>query len=157
MSLKDLEKKAIKIRVHGDLQKIVQIWGSVEFVEGFNEPIKISSITSSTITGKTISSYLTGYQKKLHIALDPESNPEEIKLLNFKGTSPVRGGDKIKVGLILDEYFERYRIGNILYLGILKQEGSSERIDYMDGYNPTQGDAKKLGYLKPTYLKQSAS
>jgi len=145
MDLKNLEEKAIEIEINKDLTKVVPVEGSVEFVEGFNEPIKISSITSSTITGKTISSYLTGYQKELHIALDPESNPEEIKLLKFKGTSPVRGGDRIKVGLILDEYFERYKIANILYLGILKQDGSSERIDYMDGYNPTQGDAKKLG------------
>ena len=145
MNLKDLEEKAVEIEINKTLTKVVSVEGSVEFVEGFNEPVEISSITSSTITGKTISSYLTGYQKKLHIALDPESNPKEIELLKFKGTSPVREGDTIKAGLILDEYSKRYRIGNILYLGLLKKDGSFGRVDYADGYNPTQGDAKKLG------------
>jgi len=125
MSLKDLEKKAVEIIVRGDPHKIVQILGSVESVSGFNRP-----------------------QEFLHIVLDPKtSTPEKIGLLKFQGTSPVRGGDRIKVGLILDEYFEKHGVGNILYLDVLKQNGSFGRRDFMDGYNPMQKDIEKLGLV----------
>ena len=142
MSLKDLEEKAVEIRIQGDLQKIVKIEGSVDRVNGFNEPIKI--IPSPSIKQILGGSDTIGYQKKLQIVLDSKTSTHKISLLKFKGTSPVRDGDRIKAGLILDEYFERHRIGNILYLGMLKQDGSFGRIDYMDGYNPTHGDASKL-------------
>jgi len=145
MSLKDLEKKAVEVEIDKNLIKVVSIECSVESVSGFNKPVKISPTTPHTIIGQPIRSYLTGYQKKLHITLDPKTSTENIGLLKFQGTSPVRGGDNIKAGLILDKYSETYEGGNILYLGILKQDGSLERVDFMDGYNPTHGDAKKLG------------
>jgi hypothetical protein len=133
MSLKSLEEKAVEIEIDKNLIKVVSIECSVESVSGYNKPIEIN-IMSDTI-----------YQKKLHITLDPKTSTEDIGLLKFQGTSPVRGGDNIKAGLILDKYSEKYEGGNILYLGILKQDGSFGRIDYMDGYNPMHGDASKLG------------
>jgi len=146
MDLKNLEEKAVEIEVEkGVLKKIVKIEGSVDRVSGFNEPIGISPTTPLTTIGQPIKSYITGYQKKLQIVLDSKTSTHKISLLKFQGTSPVRDGDRIKAGLILDEYFERHQIGNILYLGMLKQDGSFGRIDYMDGYNPTHGDASKLG------------
>ena len=134
---KNLEEKAVEIEINETLTKVVSVEGSVESVSGFNEPI-ILKIDHTTIVG---------YQKKLHINLDPETSTECIGLLKFKGTSPVKGGDRIKAGLILEEYFKRYRIGNILYLEVLKQDGCLERRDFIDGYNPIHGDAKKLGLV----------
>ena len=147
MSLKNLEEKAVEIDINETLTKVVSVEGSVESVSGFNEPIKMSPTTPHTIIGQPIKSYIIGYQKKLHINLDPETSTECIGLLKFKGTSPVKGGDRIKAGLILEEYFKRYRIGNILYLEVLKQDGCLERRDFIDGYNPIHGDAKKLGLV----------
>ncbi|MBA7598176.1 hypothetical protein ES703_05187 [subsurface metagenome] len=129
MSLKDLEEKAVEIRVRGDLHKIVQILGSVESVSGFNKDQKFLDINL-----KTIKNY--------------------VGLLKFYGTSPVRGGDIIKAGLVLNVYYgKRWQrtyskkdgSGSLLYLGILKQDGSFGRIDFMDGYNPMHDDAIKLG------------
>jgi len=151
MSLKKLEEKAVEIFLNKTDEiptKVVSVEGSVESVSGFNEPIKISPVTPLTTIGQPIKSYITGYQKKLHIVLNPKtSTPEKIGLLNFQGTSPVRGGDRIKAGLILDEYFEKHGVGNILYLDILKQGGFFWRRDFVDGYNPMQNDIEKLGLL----------
>jgi hypothetical protein len=124
MSLKDLEEKAVEIRLHGDIQKIVETKGSVIRVSGFNKED----------------------QKRLHIVLDSRtSTPEKIELLKFYGESPVRGGDTISAGLILDQYSEKGGRGYILYLEILKQDGSLERIDFMYNYDPSLEDTKKLG------------
>ena len=116
-----LEEKAVEIIVHGDLQKIVQISGSVESISGYNKE----------------------NQKFLHIKLKTR-NPY-VGLLKFQGTSPVRGGDIIKAGLSLGSYSEESGSGYILYLGILKKDGSFGRIDYEDGYNPMHDDARRLG------------
>jgi len=148
MDLKNLEEKAVEIEIDKNLIKVVSVEGSVKSVSGFNKPIKISPITPSTSFGKSIRSYLTGHQKRLQIALYPEtSTPEKIGLLKFKGTSPVRKGDLIKAGLILGEDVEKYGTGDALYIDIFEKDGSLVRRDFMDGYNPTHGDAKKLGLL----------
>ena len=123
MNLKDLEEKAVEIEVNEDLQKIVQIVGSVESVSGFNE---------------------RGF---LHINSDFKISPIGKIRLKFKGTSPVRGGDRIKAGLILSQYFEEEGEGDLLYLGILKQDGSFGRIDYADDYNVLPWAIKELGLL----------
>jgi hypothetical protein len=120
---KSLEEKAIEIEIGGKPTKVVSVEGLVESVSGYNKPIEISPTTAKTVIGKSISS------------------------LKFKGTSPVRTMDIIRAGLILDKDFERVRIGDILYLGILKQDRSFGRIDYIDGYTPTQQDIERLGLL----------
>lgn len=143
MSSKDLEKKAVEIEINKNLIKVVSVEGSVKSVSGFNKPIEIKISTGSI--GEAPNSHITGYQKKLNIILDPNTSTEDIELLKFQGTSSVKGGDRIKAGLILDDYFKRRGIGTILYVGILKQDGSFGRIDYIDGYNPMQHEVIKLG------------
>ena len=147
MSLKDLEEKAVEIEINKNLTKVVSVEGSVKSVSGFNKPIKISPVTPSTSFGKPIPSYLTGHQKRLQIALDSKTSTYKIGLLKFKGTSPIRKGDHIKAGLILGEEIEKYSTGDALYIDIFEKDGSLVRRDFMDGYNPTHGDAKKLGLL----------
>ena len=126
-----LEEKAVEIIVHGDLQKIVQILGSVKSVSGFNKDLE--SLYSN--------------QKVLYINLNPKTSTKKnyVGLLKFQGSSPVRGGDIIKAGLSLGSYSEESGGGYILYLGILKKDGSFGRIDYEDGYNPMHDDARRLG------------
>lgn len=124
---KTLEEKAVEIIFKGDPHKIVQILGSVKSVSGFNKDLE----------------FLYSNQKVLYINLKTIKN--YVRLLKFYGTSPVRGGDIIKAGLILNAYSEKDGSGYLLYLGILKQDGSFGRIDYMDDYTPMHDDAKRLG------------
>jgi len=120
---KSLEEKAVEIEVQGDPQKIIKIQGSVESVSGFNAG-----------------------QKFLHISLDSKtSTPEKIGLLKFYGESPVRRGDIIRAGLILEEDVKEYGTGRALYVEIMEKDGSLTRRDFMDGYNPMQHDVEKLG------------
>ena len=145
MDLKNLEEKAVEIEVQGVVKKVVEIKGSIIYVNGFNKPIEISPTTTKTIIGKPIPSHITGYQKELNIVLNPMTSTNKTVLIKFKGTSPVREGDRIEAGLILDKDFKKYKVGEIIYLGILNQDGFPGRRDFIDGYNLTPNDAKKLG------------
>ena len=147
MSWKNLEEKAVEIEIQGVVKKVTEINGLVKNVSGYNKPIKIKDHSIGSIT-RYLDFQTTGYQKELLIFSDSKISTDEIISLNFsfRGTSPVRGGDRIKVGLILDKDIEIiYRTRNILYLGILNQNGSLGRIDYEEGYTPLVNDIKKLG------------
>ena len=114
----NLESRALNIEVSGregkETIKVVKIEGHVESVEG-----KIDH-----------------YAKKcLRIHLNRETQKDGIAELNFYGTSPVRGGDKIRVGLILNENVIKYNAaGEALYMEIIDERGHYSRRDFGDEY-----------------------
>jgi hypothetical protein len=141
---KSLEEKAVEVEVNGVPTKVVSIEGFVTFVKTFSEPITISPKSPLIPFGQPIKSYRVGYQKKLHISLDPEKSTENIGLLKFKGTSSVEGGDHVRASLILEEYIEKSGTGEVLYIEKIGSNGIATRRDYMDGYKPTRDDLEKL-------------
>jgi len=149
MNLTSLEEKAVEIKVEGIPKKVVEVRGVVGDVQGFNELIRMNLTPEQMLAGPP-----PLYQKFLSISLEPETCI--INLLRFKGTSPVKGGDIIRAGLILGENVEKGCTGEALYVDILEEDrysgrrvleegGSLARRDFIDGYNPTHSDAEKLG------------
>ena len=131
-----LEQKAVEIKVGGEKKEISEIEGVVKDVYGFNELIKIKPKGHEIFAGPPPSYY----QRHLSISLDSETSTHHIPQIKFIGTSPVRGGDRIRAGLIVDSAFPKEAI----YVGILKEDDSYERIDFMNGYDPQQEDTEKL-------------
>ena len=73
------------------------------------------------------------YKRCLHIYLDPETQKEGITQLNFDGTSPIRGGDKIRAGLILNETVKKNGgAAEAFYVEIINQNGHYLRRDFRD-------------------------
>lgn len=131
-----LDKKTIPIWIEGKLRKIVEIGGVVSRVYGVNRPIKMVSSVEQMLGGAEM-----GHQKHLNIHLFPETSTDDVSLINFKGTSPVIGGDCIKAGLIVNPS----PLEEVIYVGILREDGSYKRIDFMDGFEPLMVESRKLG------------
>ncbi len=144
MGSQTLEEKAVKVRIGKVMKDIVEVKGSVIWVEGFNEPFEIMLKPGTMIVDDHLPR-VTGYQKKLHIALDSETSTYGIGLLKFMGTSPVRRGDNITAGLILGENVEKSGEGEALYVSMWGDDEFLIRRDYMDGYDPLHNEAKRLG------------
>ena len=137
-------EEAVKVCIGKVVKDIVEVKGSVIWVEGFNEPFEIM-LNPGTMMVDDHLPRITGYQKELHIALDEEISTYGIGLLKFRGTSPVRRGDNITAGLILGENVEELGVGEALYVSIWGDDEFLIRRDYMDGYNPLHNEAKRLG------------
>ncbi len=66
----------------------------VEYVSSSSYAVNISP-ESETVYGGRSSSYSGGYITELHLKVTPDDPANPTKELNFKGNSPVRGGDYI--------------------------------------------------------------
>ena len=113
-----LEEKAVEINIKGKRKKVSAIEGMVQGV--------------------------TGADNQLSIFLDPEKTTYGIRLIRFNGVSPVRRGDRIKAGLIVDQEFPKEAV----YIGLLKDASHNsiyERIDCMRDYDSLHVDWKKMG------------
>ena len=73
-----------------------------------------------------------------------EGHRNDVGMVRFQGDSPVRAGEMIRAGVIINDYLGETGIGNAIYINLLE----AGRLDYMHGYNPSTGDADKLGTLE---------
>ena len=95
------------------------------------QKLKITNIEGQVIKVNNIRG--DQHRNYLNVHLKPETQKEGI-MLYFYGTSPVRGGDKIRAGIILDEEFslERERIGDAFYIEIIDERSHYLRRDFRD-------------------------
>ena len=122
----DLEALASNIEVLGEkgkeILRVAQIEGYVIKVEGRKD---------------------NSNKKYLHIHLNPKTQRDGIERLNFYGMSPIRGGDKIRAWLILDEKVIKYHAaGKTLFLEIIDERGKYLRRDFSDEYTVHLFDAE---------------
>ena len=91
--------------------------------------LEVVKIEGHVISAERKADY--SYKRCLRIHLDPETQKDGITQLNFYGTSPVRGGDKIRAGIILDETVKEYGgAAEAFYVEITDQRGHHIRRDF---------------------------
>jgi hypothetical protein len=114
ISLEARSNKIEVVRPHTrSLLKIVRIGGYVTKVEGGRKD--------------------NTHESHMRIYLNPETQRDNITQLNFYGTSPVRSGDKIAAGIILDEEVRTGgKAGEAFYVEIIDQRGNYLRRDFMN-------------------------
>ena len=109
----NLEDRALNIEVYGrgggEILQVTKIEGHVTSVRGMLDP--------------------SNNKKYLRIHLDSDTQKDDVIELNFCGESPVKGGDKIRAGLILGESSI-----DALYLELLDERGHYLRRDFSDEY-----------------------
>ena len=101
-----LEALAQEIEVEGKTLKIARIEGYVTRAEGGRKDFS--------------------HRNHLRIYLNPETQKDKIIRLDFYGVSPVRTGDKVRAGIILEEKIEAF------YVEIIDERGHYLRRDFRD-------------------------
>lgn len=101
----------------------------IEVKEGFLEIYGIKGDVKSAESKADASG-----RKCLRIQLDSETQKEHIGRLNFYGASPVKGGNRVRAGLILtEEVIKHHDIGEAFYIEIIDERGHYIRRDFRDG------------------------
>ena len=100
--------------------------------EGRRETLKIARIEGYVARAEGgIKDY--SHKNRLRIYLNPKTQVDEITQLNFYGTSPVRAGDKIGAGIILNEIVKGYGgAAEAFYVEIIDERGNYLRRDFRD-------------------------
>ncbi len=94
--------------------------------------VRIEGYVTSAEGGRKDASH----RNYLRVYLNPIP-PIEITQLNFYGTTPVREGDKVRVGIILDEKMspllrKKAEVGEAFYIEIIDERGKYLRRDFRD-------------------------
>ncbi len=128
--VRDLESEATEIEINGQPVKIIEFTGKV--------------------SGRVVGLQDDERGKFLQFPIESdilygESWRNDVSTLRFFGSSPLRGGDNIRTGLIYDENFstKEKTEGEVVYIEIYGLKGY--RLDFANGYRLTPRDFSKLG------------